>query len=172
MQVSKRFVSLIILFFAFSNLKAQINMQYVMGVVGDEGSKEQFFSGALLFESNRCFLLTNGVTNNFSTKSQAFSFNCIVAPAIQPLHLIAYPNPFKEKVVIKSRSLFDFNTSVMYNLFLYSPSGVLLKTYSTSIYGLRSGFEISAQMYDAGIYYLKIQVGKQLVETLQLIKIQ
>jgi len=27
-------------------------------------------------------------------------------------------------------------------------------------------------MYDAGIYYLKIQVGKQLVETLQLIKIQ
>jgi hypothetical protein len=60
----------------------------------------------------------------------------------------------------------------MYNLFLYSASGVLLKTYSTSIYGLRSGFEISAQMYDAGNYYLKIQVGKQLVETLQLIKIQ
>ncbi len=147
-------------------------MQYVIGVIGDEGSKEQIFSGALLFESNRCFLLTNGVTNNFSTKSESFSFNCIVAPAIQPLHLVAYPNPFKEKVVIKSRSLFDFNTSVMYNLFLYSPSGVLLKTYSTSIYGLRSGFEISAQMYDAGIYYLKIQVGKQLVETLQLIKIQ
>ena len=46
-----------------------------MGVIGDEGSKEQIFSGALLFESNRCFLLTNGVTNNFSTKSQAFSFN-------------------------------------------------------------------------------------------------
>jgi len=171
MQVSKRYVSLIILFFIFSNVKAQINMQYVLGVIGDAGSKEQIFSGPIMFEGNRCFLLTNGITNNFSTKSQAFSFNCVVAPVLASLDLIVYPNPFKEKVIIKSRSSFDYSTSVMYNLFLYSPSGVLLKTYTTSIYGLRSGFEISALNQDAGIYYLKIQVGQQLVETLQLIKI-
>jgi len=143
-----------------------------MGVVGNAGSDDKIFSGPVLLEGGSCFLLSNGVSNYTLNTLNLFSFNCVVAPVLASLDLIVYPNPFKEKVVIKSRSSFDYSTSVMYNLFLYSPSGVLLKSYKTSIYGLRSGFEISALKQDAGIYYLKIQVGQQLVETLQLIKIQ
>jgi hypothetical protein len=69
-------------------------------------------------------------------------------------------------------SRFDFTTSVIYNLLLYNASGALIKTYTTSIYSLRSGFEMAIQFQEAGIYYLKVQIGQLHIETLQLIKTQ
>lgn len=168
----KRFVS-VCLFLVLSSLgKTQISMPYIMGVVGNAGSSEKIFSGAVLLEGGSCFLLSNGVSNYTSGTSNLFSFNCVVAPQIQSLNLVAYPNPFREKVIIKSESTFNYSTVVMYDLLLYNASGTLIKKYTTSVYGLRSGFKITTPFLEAGIYYLKVQVGQLHIETLKLIKTQ
>jgi len=172
MQVSKRFVS-ICLFLVFTSLgKTQIRMPYIMGVVGNAGSDDKIFSGPVLLEGGSCFLLSNGVSNYTLNTLNLFSFNCVVAPAIESLQLVAFPNPFKEKVTIKSQSTFNYSTSIMYELLLYNAAGALIKNYKTSIYSLRSGFEIATQFQESGIYYLKVQVGQLHIETLKLIKTQ
>jgi len=168
----KRFVS-VSLFLVFTSLgKTQISMPYIMGVVGNSGSSEKIFSGPVLLEGGSCFLLSNGVSNYTLSGINLFSFNCVVAPAIESLQLVAYPNPFKDKVFVKSQSTFNYTTSVMYDLILFNASGALIKTYKTSIYSLRSGFEMATQFQESGTYYLKVQVGQLHIETLKLIKTQ
>lgn len=168
----KRFVS-VFLFLVIASLgKTQISMPYLIGVVGNAGSSEKIFSGPVLLEGGSCFVLSNGVSNYQTNTANLFSVSCVVAPAVESLQLVAYPNPFKNKVTIKSLSRFDFTTSVMYNLLLYNASGALIKTYTTSIYSLRSGFEMAIQFQEAGTYYLKVQIGQLHIETLQLIKTQ
>ena len=168
----KRFVS-VCLFLVFASLgKTQISMPYIMGVVGNAGSTEKIFSGSILLEGGSCFLLSNGVSNYTEGTANLFSFNCVVAPVLESLHLTAYPNPFKDKVTIKSQSVFNYSTSVMYELLLYNAAGALIKTYKTSIYSLRSGFEIETPFQESGTYYLKVQIGQLHIETLKLIKTQ
>ena len=38
--------------------RTQISMPYTMGVVGNAGQTENVFSGSILFDSERCFLLS------------------------------------------------------------------------------------------------------------------
>lgn len=161
------------LFLVFASIgKTQISMPYIMGVVGNAGSTEKIFSGSILLEGGSCFLLSNGVSNYTEGTAHLFSFNCVFAPTIESLHLTAYPNPFKDKVIIKSQSTFNYSTSVIYELLLYNAAGTLIKTYKTSIYSLRSGFEIKTSFHESGTYYLKVQVGQLHIETLKLIKTQ
>ena len=168
----KRFVS-VCLFLVFASLgKTQISMPYIMGVVGNAGSTDKIFSGSILLEGGSCFLLSNGVSNYLPATTTVFSFSCVVSPAIESLHLTAYPNPFKDKVIIKSQSTFNYSTSVIYELLLYNAAGTLIKTYKTSIYSLRSGFEMATSFQESGTYYLKVQVGQLHIETLKLIKTQ
>ena len=168
----KRFVS-VCLFLVFASLgKTQISMPYIMGVVGNAGSTEKIFSGSILLEGGSCFLMSNGISNYTEGTANLFSFNCVVAPVLESLHLTAYPNPFKDKVTIKSQSVFNYSTSVMYELLLYNAAGALIKTYKTSIYSLRSGFEIETPFQESGTYYLKVQIGQLHIETLKLIKTQ
>jgi hypothetical protein len=168
----KRFVSVCLFFVLAVVGRTQISMPYIMGVVGNAGSTEKIFSGSILLEGGSCFLLSNGVSNYTQGTANLFSFNCVVAPVIESLHLIAYPNPFKDKVTIKSQSVFNFSTSVMYELLLYNALGVMIKTYKISIYTLRSGFEMATSFQESGTYYLKVQVGQLHIETLKLIKTQ
>jgi hypothetical protein len=135
-------------------------MPYIIGIVGNAGGNEKMFSGSVLLEGGSCFLLSNGISNFFTNKTNLFS------------HLTAYPNPFKDKVTIKSQSVFNYSTSVMYELLLYNAAGALIKTYKTSIYSLRSGFEIETPFQESGTYYLKVQIGQLHIETLKLIKTQ
>jgi len=168
----KRFVS-VCLFLVFASLgKTQISMPYIMGVVGNAGSTEKIFSGSILLEGGSCFLMSNGISNYTEGTANLFSFNCVVAPVLESLHLTAYPNPFKDKVTIKSQSIFNYSTSVMYELLLYNAAGALIKTYKTSIYSLRSGFEMATLFQESGTYYLKVQLGQLHIETLKLIKTQ
>jgi len=143
-----------------------------MGVVGNAGSTEKIFSGSILLEGGSCFLMSNGISNYTEGTANLFSFNCVVAPVLESLHLTAYPNPFKDKVTIKSQSIFNYSTSVMYELLLYNAAGALIKTYKTSIYSLRSGFEMATLFQESGTYYLKVQLGQLHIETLKLIKTQ
>lgn len=143
-----------------------------MGIVGGAGQTEIVFSGAVLFDSERCFLLSNGVSTSISSTSNLFTINCVVALTVQPLQLKAYPNPFIEKVAVTSYSVFNYTTAVMYDLHLYNAAGMRIKSFATTIYGLRSGYEISTSFLAAGTYYLKVQVGQQHIQTLTLIKSQ
>ena len=45
-----------------------------MGVVGNAGSSEKIFSGAVLLEGGSCFLLSNGVSNYTLSGINLFSF--------------------------------------------------------------------------------------------------
>lgn len=168
----KRFVSVFLFLVLASIGKTQISMPYTIGVVGNAGSADKIFSGPILLEGGSCFLFSNGISNYQPNTTNLFSVNCVVAPVFESLQLVAYPNPFKNRVTIKSLSRFDFTTSVMYNLMLYNASGALIKTYTTSIYSLRSGFEMATQFQESGTYYLKVQIGQLHIETLQLIKTQ
>jgi hypothetical protein len=147
-------------------------MPYVMGVVGNAGQTENIFSGSILFDSERCFLLSNGVSARLHGTANLFNISCVVAPTVQPLQLKVYPNPFFEKVTVTSYSVFNYATAVMYDLHLYNAAGVRIKSFTTSIYGLRSGYEISTPFLAAGTYYLKVQVGQLHIQTLTLIKSQ
>ena len=168
----KRFVSICLTLVFASKAQTQISMPYTMGVVGNAGQPENIFSGSILFDSQRCFYLSNGVSNILNGTSNLFSINCIVSPSLEQLDINAFPNPFSEKVIIKSQSRFNFSTSVMYDLLLFDGSGKLIKKYTTSIYALRSGFEMIDQFQKSGIYFLKVQVGQMHIETLKLIKIE
>ena len=168
----KRFVSIYLILVFASKAQAQISMPYVMGVVGSAGQTESVFSGAILFDSERCFLLSNGVAAGIHSTTNLFTINCVVAPRVQPLQLKAYPNPFIEKATITSYAVFNYTTTVMYDLHLYNAAGMRIKTFTTSIYGLRSGYEISTLFLAAGAYYLKVQVGQLHIQTLSLIKSQ
>lgn len=168
----KRFVSVCLFFVLAVVGRTQISMPYIMGIVGNAGETQKIFSGSVLLEGGSCFLLSNGVSNYTEGTANLFSFNCVVAPAIESLHLTAYPNPFKDKVTIKSQSTFNYSTSVMYELLLYNAAGALIKKYKTSIYSLRSGFEMATLFQESGTYYLKVQVGQLHIETLKLIKTQ
>ena len=172
MLTIKRFVSFCLIFILINGVSAQIRMPYIIGIVGNAGGNEKIFSGSVLLEGGSCFLLSNGISNFFTNKTNLFSFNCVVAPMLESIHLTAYPNPFKDKVTIKSQSVFNYSTSVMYELLLYNAAGALIKTYKTSIYSLRSGFEIETPFQESGTYYLKVQIGQLHIETLKLIKTQ
>ena len=54
----KRFVRICLMLLLASKVQAQISMSYTMGVVGGAGQTESIFSGAILFDSERCFLLS------------------------------------------------------------------------------------------------------------------
>ena len=168
----KRFVSFCLTLVFASKAQAQISMSYTMGVVGGAGQTESIFSGAILFDSERCFLLSNGVSVSIHGNANLFTISCVVAPTVQPLQLKAYPNPFIEKVTVTSYSVFNYTTSVMYDLHLYNAAGMRIKSFATTIYGLRSGYEISTPFLAAGTYYLKVQVGQLHIQTLTLIKSQ
>jgi hypothetical protein len=150
--------------------QAQINIPYVMGIVGNAGQTDKIFSGAILLEGGSCFLLSNGVSASMQSASNLFSMNCFVAPSIEPLQLDVYPNPFQEKVSIKSHTDFNYTKTVMYDLHLYNAAGIRIKSFTTSIYILRAGFEIRMPILSAGTYYLKVQVGQLHIQTLILIK--
>ncbi|MGB4723752.1 MAG: T9SS type A sorting domain-containing protein [Sediminibacterium sp.] len=152
--------------------QAQKSMPYTMGVVGSAGQTESIFSGSILFDSERCFLLSNGVSVSIHGTANLFAINCLVVPTVQPLQLKAYPNPFIEKVTVTSYSVFNYTTAVMYDLHLYNAAGLRIKRFTTSIYGHRSGYEISTSFLAAGTYYLKVQVGQLHIQTLTLIKSQ
>jgi len=152
--------------------RTQISMPYTMGVVGNAGQTENVFSGSILFDSERCFLLSNGVATGKHGTANLFTINCVVAPTVQPLQLKVYPNPFIEKVTVTSHAEFNYTTAVMYDLHLYNAAGLRIKSFTTSIYGLRSGFEISTLFLVAGNYFLKVQVGQLHIQTLTLIKSQ
>ena len=143
-----------------------------MGVVGNAGQTDKIFSGTILLEGGNCFLLSNGVSLSIHSSANLFSMNCVVAPSSEPLHLAVYPNPFIEKVTIKSHTEFNYAKTVMYDLHLYNASGIKIKSFATSIYVLRSGFEIRMPLIAAGTYYLKVQVGQLHLQTLTLIKSQ
>lgn len=168
----KRFVRICLMLLFTNEAQAQINMPYTMGVVGSAGQTESIFSGSILFDSERCFLLSNGVSASIYSTANLFTINCVVAPMIQPLQLKAYPNPFIEKVTVTSYSVFNYTTAVMYDLHLYNAAGLRIKSFTTSIYGLRSGYEISTSFLAAGTYYLKVQIGQLHIQTLTLIKSQ
>lgn len=168
----KRFVSICLMLVFASKTQAQISIPYTMGVVGNAGQTESIFSGAILFDSERCFLLSNGVSASIHGTANLFNINCVVAPTVQPLQLKVYPNPFFEKVTVTSYSVFNYTTAVMYDLHLYNAAGLRIKSFTTSIYGLRSGYEISTPFLAAGTYYLKVQVGQLHIQTLTLIKSQ
>ena len=168
----KRFVSICLMLLFASKAQAQISMPYTMGVVGSAGQTESIFSGSILFDSERCFLLSNGVSVSMYGAANLFTINCVVSPTVQPLQLKTYPNPFIEKVTITSYSVFNYTTAVMYDLHLYNAAGVRIKSFATSIYGLRSGYEISTPFLAAGTYYLKVQAGQLHIQTLTLIKSQ
>lgn len=155
-----------------SKAQAQISMPYTMGVVGSAGQTESIFSGSILFDSERCFLLSNGVSVSIHGTANLFTINCVVAPTLQPLQLNVYPNPFVEKVTVTSHTEFNYTTAVMYDLHLYNAAGMRIKSFTTSIYGLRSGYEISTSFLAAGTYYLRVQVGQLHIQTLTLIKSQ
>ena len=166
----KRLVS-VCLFFAFASQgRTQIRMSYVMGVVGNAGGTEKIFSGSVLVEGGSCFLMTNGVSIIKYKAVNLFNTNCFLVPSFQSLQLAVFPNPFHEKVTIKSSSAFDYTTAVMYDLHLYNVAGVRIKSFTTSIYVLRSGYEISVPFLAAGTYYLKVQMGQMHIQTLTLIK--
>lgn len=168
----KRFFSICLMLLFASIAQAQISMSYTLGVVGSAGQTESIFSGAILFDSERCFLLSNGVSASIYSTSNLFTINCVVAPTVQPLQLKAYPNPFIEKVTVTTYSVFNYTTAVMYDLHLYNAAGMRIKSFATTIYGLRSGYEISTLFLAAGTYYLKVQVGQLHIQTLTLIKSQ
>lgn len=155
-----------------SKAQAQISMPYTMGVVGSAGQTESIFSGSILFDSERCFLLSNGVSVSIHGTANLFTINCVVAPTLQPLQLNVYPNPFVEKVTVTSHTEFNYTTAVMYDLHLCNAAGMRIKSFTTSIYGLRSGYEISTSFLAAGTYYLRVQVGQLHIQTLTLIKSQ
>jgi hypothetical protein len=168
----KRFVSISI-FLVFANkARTQINIPYVMGVVGNAGQTDKIFSGTILLEGGSCFLLSNGISASMQTTANLFSMNCVVAPFIEPLQLDVYPNPFVEKVTIKSHTDFNYTKTVMYDLHLYNAAGIRIKSFTTSIYLLRAGFEIRMPILSAGTYYLKVQVGQLHIQTFTLIKSQ
>lgn len=152
--------------------KTQISIPYTMGIVGNAGQTENVFSGSILFDGERCFLLSNGVSAGIHGTANLFTINCVVAPMVQPLQLKVYPNPFVEKVTVTSYSVFSFTTAVMYDLHLYNAAGLRIKSFATSIYSLRSGYEISTLFLVAGTYFLKVQVGQLHIQTLTLIKSQ
>jgi hypothetical protein len=168
----KQFASICLMLVFASKAQTQISMRYTMGVVGNAGQTETIFSGAVLIDSERCFLLSNGVSASMQSAANLFSMNCVVAPSIQPLQLKVYPNPFIEKVTVTSHTEFNYTTAVMYDLHLYNASGLRIKSYTTSIYGLRSGYEISTVFLVPGTYFLKVQVGQLHIQTLPLIKSQ
>ena len=168
----KRFVSIYLTLVFASKAQTQISMPYTMGVVGNAGQPENIFSGSILFDSERCFLLSNGVSTGIHGTANLFTINCVVLPTVQPLQLNVYPNPFVEKVKVTSYSVFNYTTAVMYDLHLYNAAGLRIKSFTTSIYGLRSGYEISTLFLVAGTYYLKVQVGQLHIQTLTLIKSQ
>jgi len=143
-----------------------------MGVVGNAGQTDKIFSGAILLEGGSCFLLSNGVSASMQSAANLFSMNCFVAPSLEQIQLDIYPNPFQEKVTIKSHTEFNYTKTIMYDLHLYNAAGIRIKTFTTSIYLLRSGFEIRLPVLAAGTYYLKVQVGQLHIQTLTLIKSQ
>ena len=155
-----------------SKSQAQISMPYVIGIVGNAGQTDKIFSGTILLEGGSCFLLSNGISASMQNAANLFSMNCVVAPSIQPLQLKVYPNPFIEKVTVTSHTEFNYTTAVMYDLHLYNASSLRIKSYTTSIYGLRSGYEISTVFLVPGTYFLKVQVGQLHIQTLPLIKSQ
>ena len=168
----KRFVSICLMLVFASKTQAQISIPYTMGVVGNAGQTESIFSGAILFDSERCFLLSNGISASMPSTANLFSMNCVVSPSLEPLQLDVYPNPFIEKVTIKSHTDFNYTKTVMYDLHLYNAAGIRIKSFTTSIYILRAGFEIRMPILSAGTYYLKVQVGQLHIQTLILIKSQ
>ena len=168
----KRFVSICI-FLVFANkARTQISIPYVMGVVGNAGQTDKMFSGTILFEGGSCFLLSNGISASMQSTANLFSMNCVVSPSLEPLQLDVYPNPFKEKVTVKSHTDFNYTKTVMYDLHLYNAAGIRIKSFATSIYILRAGFEIRMPILSTGTYYLKVQVGQLHIQTLILIKSQ
>ena len=168
----KRFVSICI-FLVFANkARTQISIPYVMGVVGNAGQIDKMFSGTILLEGGSCFLLSNGISASMPSTANLFSMNCVVAPSLEPLQLDVYPNPFIEKVTVKSHTDFNYTKNVMYDLHLYNAAGIRIKSFTTSIYILRAGFEIRMPILSAGTYYLKVQVGQLHIQTLILIKSQ
>lgn len=68
----KRFVSVCIFLVFVNKARTQINIPYVMGVVGNAGQTEKIFSGTILLEGGSCFLLSNGVS------STAYKWNYVV----------------------------------------------------------------------------------------------
>lgn len=168
----KQFASICLMLVFASKAQTQISMPYTMGVVGNAGQTETIFSGAVLIDSERCFLLSNGVSASMQSAANLFSMNCVIAPFIEPLQLDVYPNPFIEKVTIKSHTDFNYTKTVMYDLHLYNAAGIRIKSFTTSIYLLRAGFEIRMPILSTGTYYLKVQVGQLHIQTLILIKSQ
>ncbi len=155
-----------------SKSQAQISMPYVMGIVGNAGQTDKIFSGTILLEGGSCFLLSNGISASNQSAANLFSMNCVIAPFIEPLQLVVYPNPFVEKVTIKSHTDFNYTKTVMYDLHLYNAAGIRIKSFTTSIYLLRAGFEIRMPILSTGTYYLRVQVGQLHIQTLILIKSQ
>ena len=168
----KQFVSLCLLLVFVNKARTQINMPYVLGVVGNAGQTDKIFSGTILLEGGSCFLLSNGLSASMQSTANLFSMNCVVAPSRELLQLSVYPNPFQEKVTIKSQTEFNYTKTVMYDLHLYNAAGIRIKTFATTIYMLRAGFEIRMPSLAAGTYYLKVQVGQLHIQTLTLIKSQ
>ena len=168
----KRFVSICILLVFVNKARTQINIPYVMGVVGNAGQTDKIFSGTILLEGGSCFLLSNGISASMQNAANLFSMNCVVAPSLEPLQLDVFPNPFIEKVTVKSHTDFNYTKTVMYDLHLYNAAGIRIKSFTTSIYLLRAGFEIRMPILSAGTYYLKVQVGQLHIQTLILIKSQ
>lgn len=168
----KRFVSICLMLLFGSKAQAQISMPYTMGVVGSAGQTESIFSGSIVFDSELCFILSNGVSVSIHGTANLFTINCVVAPTVHPLQLKAYPNPFIDKVTVTSYSVFNYTTALMYDLHLYNATGLRIKSFATTIYGLRSGYEISTPFLAAGTYYLKVQLGQLHIQTLTLIKSQ
>ena len=168
----KRYVSICLMLIFVNKSQAQISIPYVMGIVGNAGQTQSIFSGSILFDSERCFLLSNGVSASIYSTNNLFSSNCFVAPSIEPIQISVYPNPFTEKVTIKSQTEFNYTKTVMYDLHLYNAAGIRIKTFATTIYMLRAGFDIRMPFLATGTYYLKVQVGQLHIQTITLIKSQ
>ena len=177
MTVNFRVIFLITVIYMVSApfANAQIKGAFHIGSIGGMGFKQTVFTGPVVINDSSCFSISNGVsTLKHHTKVNPFTMNCeLLFVDVPVIELFAYPNPTTSFVIVQSavsNPLKKNNQKAQIEL--YDLSGRVLKAYQSSLFDLRSGYQISLKSLANGPYFIKVLIpSAAIVKTLKIIKV-
>ncbi len=154
---------LICIGFEMIGLQAQDAIPASGGNATGIGGSASYTLGQLVFTT------TNGINGSVSAGVQQaleFSMETHIKEPTEISHLVSvYPNPASEFLIVKLDALFLLTTKpIRYEL--YDTYGRLLESKTIE----SDETQIDMRNYTAAVYYLKIHLNKERVETIQIIK--
>ena len=139
------------------SIKAQLNVVYSIGVLGNNLTLSNS-SYPLTLNMNNCIQVTNGVAKYLSVSNEFFVNNCLVNLNYSKLSIQVLPNPFIESVFVTFTSKIDKDNH--FKISVFNNVGQLVKIENVYQDLFYKGYKLVLSNLPSGIYLIQINSSK------------